>query len=88
MTREERTSFGFHSGGSWNGDCWKIINSKVPTRFPGESDVVSMVLPSLNSGATEAWTQCALLAPHHLDRDDRCRRATFYGKDELSRDDV
>ena len=47
-----------------------------------------MVLPSLNSGATEAWTQCPVLTPHHLDKDDRGRRATFYGKDALSSNDV
>ena len=88
MTPEDRTSSGFPSGGSWNSDCWKIINSKVPIRFPSESDVDSMLLPSLNSGATEAWTQCALLTPHHLDKDDRGRGATFYGKDELSSEDV
>ena len=43
-----------------------------------------MVMPSLNSGATKAWTNCALLTPHHIDREDRGRSATFYGKDELS----
>ena len=43
-----------------------------------------MVMPSLNSGATKAWTHCALLTPHHVDKGDRGGSATFYGKDALS----
>ena len=41
--REERTGFGFPSGGSYNGDCWKIIHCKVPITFLGEGPAIMMV---------------------------------------------
>ena len=68
LSSEERTSLGFPSGGAWPKDCFKILAGKVPLRFPGESAMVSYVLPTLNKGATEAWTNSTLPHPHHIDK--------------------
>ena len=53
FTREERTGFGYSSGGSYNSDSYKILSAKVPIAFPGETRPVTMVLPALNKGASE-----------------------------------
>ena len=52
FSREERAGFGYPSGGSYNNDCFKILFSKVPIAFPGETQIMKMVLPALDKGVS------------------------------------
>ena len=45
---------------------------------------MSFVLPTLNKGGIEAWTNSTLLHPHHIDKAEGGVANTFYGKNELS----
>ena len=44
---------------------------------------MSMVLPMLDRGASKCWTECPILTPHHVDKQAKNYKLTFYGLEVL-----
>ena len=49
---------------------------------------MSMVLPVLNKDATECWTECPILTPHHVDKQAKNYRLTYYGQEVLPQETI